>query len=284
LFQTLTHFVVGNPRIGIETFGIGFQLFLLGRVRDSFGDPGEDLGIAGTEPQDAFGAKPPVRCRRFLNRFLFFPNHFLFFRDQSPLPRNHILFVRADQRGAPGFRSFRYSGLSRLFDGIGNHDRHALAWTRAGAPLDEARLLFRSGLAFQNSRPVELDVRIVFLDQFDCAFVESGATDLDAWRRPKPIEDPGSCLSAAPIGVDDERILVAALVAAETKVRQGYFLFWARDAFRAGVLARLAREGALRLASGALRFFVAAERLAGLGTSAGARWTSVNRVWSPIVW
>ena len=107
--------------------------------------------------------------------------------------------------------------------------------------------------------------------------------------------------------VDDVRAFVAALVAGEAKDGQSYFLFCARGF--AGV-ARLAR--AVDLAAGAVLtalvfaalFLLAlaadglaaaageafpADALAGRGSAgflasgAGARWTSVNRVWSPIV-
>ena len=116
-------------------------------------------------------------------------------------------------------------------------------------------------------------------------------------------------------------VLVAALVAAEAQVRQDYFLFCARAGFAAARAARtgrdavfgggavlraagrfaLERAGALARAVAAARGVAvrgvaagrsaAAARLAAAGrgstaaalTSAALRWTSVKRVWSPMV-
>jgi hypothetical protein len=52
--------------------------------------------------------------------------------------------------------------------------------------------------------------------------------------------------------VNDVGILVAALVAAETQVRQGYFLFWLRVTF---TLDARERAAAFRRGAGAGRFF-----------------------------
>ena len=94
------------------------------------------------------------------------------------------------------------------------------------------------------------------------------------------------------MSVDDKCVLVAALVAAEPEVRQGYFLFCARDALlRAGALPRAGdvfRAGGFARRAAAERAGDDAER-AGFGaetrrtSGVAARCTIVNRVWSPIV-
>jgi hypothetical protein len=87
----------------------------------------------------------------------------------------------------------------------------------------------RNVLAFQNPRPVEIDVGIVLLDEPDRIFVERGASDTDPGRRSKPIEDARSRLSATAaagaVRVHDKRVLVSAFVARKPEMRQNYFLF-----------------------------------------------------------
>jgi hypothetical protein len=65
----------------------------------------------------------------------------------------------------------------------------------------------------------------VLLDHPDRIFVERGPADANAGRRPEPIKDAGTRLPPASPRVDDERVLVAALVAVEPKEWQDYFLF-----------------------------------------------------------
>ena len=98
-------------------------------------------------------------------------------------------------------------------------------------------------MRLQDSGPVELDVRIVLLDKANCVFVQRRTPDANSGWRPEPIKNARARLpastAAAAMRVDDEGVLVTALVAAEPEVRQGYFLFWARDALlRAGALPR----------------------------------------------
>jgi hypothetical protein len=164
---------------------------------------------------------------------------------------------------------------------------------------------FRCPLLFQDLRPVELDLRIVLFDRLDCRFVERRPTDPYARRRSKPVEDAGSRSAFATITVDDERVFVAALVAAEPEVRQGYFLFCARAVLGARRAWRDPRDTDFRLGAGAAFRAAAAGRLVGAtrtspagrftaarrGAGAGAGrltsgvllWTSVKRVWSPSV-
>ena len=125
--------------------------------------------------------------------------------------------------------------------------------TRAGprpALLLGARLRLRGRiLSLQDARPVELDVGVVLFDQADRIFVERGPSDAHTGRRPEPVKDSGAGLPAAAAGVDDERVLVTTLVAAEPEVRQAYFLFCARaTALRAGGLLLVERAAALRAA------------------------------------
>jgi hypothetical protein len=66
----------------------------------------------------------------------------------------------------------------------------------------------------QNSRPVELHVRMLILERADRLLVESRPTDLDVWRRAEPVQQPGRVLvvTAAPDGVQEERAFVAPTV------------------------------------------------------------------------
>jgi hypothetical protein len=78
----------------------------------------------------------------------------------------------------------------------------------------------RDALAFQNAWPVELNARIQFLDEARRFFIERSTTDLDTWRRPKPVENPRTRLPPPAFRMDDESVLVAPLVAIEPQVRQ----------------------------------------------------------------
>jgi hypothetical protein len=134
-------------------------------------------------------------------------------------------------------------------------------------------------LALEDSRPVELELRIPRFQQTDRFFVERAAADPDAGRRAKPVKDARASLAAATRRLDDEGVLVAAFVLVEAELWQGYFFL--------GVLAVFFTAGR------ATRF--AACRFAGSGLAAGFAWavfrasagvarcTSVNLVWSPIV-
>lgn len=88
--------------------------------------------------------------------------------------------------------------------------------------------LRRCLLSLQDTGPVELDVRVVLLDKPDRIFIERRPSDANARGGAKPVQDAGARLAAAPaggVGMDDKRVFVAALVAAEPEVRQDYFLF-----------------------------------------------------------
>jgi len=92
----------------------------------------------------------------------------------------------------------------------------------------------RDALLLQDSGPVELDVRITLFNRSNGDLVECGPSDLDARWSAKPVENSGSRSASPAIAVDDEGVFVAAFVATEPQVRQGYFLFCARAAFAAG--------------------------------------------------
>jgi len=119
--------------------------------------------------------------------------------------------------------------------------------------------------------PVEPHVRMRGLDQAYGLRIERGAADPDAWRRPEPVEDARVPPGALAGGVNDERVLVTALVAREAEARQIYFLFCARAAvLAAGAFARA--EGALFRAPAPRRGAAAATRfLAVSGGSAAGR-------------
>lgn len=85
--------------------------------------------------------------------------------------------------------------------------------------------LDRFSTAFQDARPIEVDLRVVLFDQPDGIFVERGAPDLHARRRTKPIKDARPRTPTPFFGMHDESVLVSTLVAAEPQIRQGYFLF-----------------------------------------------------------
>jgi hypothetical protein len=69
----------------------------------------------------------------------------------------------------------------------------------------------------------------VFFDEANRVFVERRTPDANAGRGSEPVQDARTRLSSpTPTGamrINDKRILVAALVAAEPEVRQSYFLF-----------------------------------------------------------
>src|SRR4029453_16698361 len=74
-----------------------------------------------------------------------------------------------------------------------------------------------------NANPIEFAVRIPLLDESNRFFIESVPADFYARRRAEPVEDAGLRTASAPLGVDEIRGLVSALVAAEAQVRQGLF-------------------------------------------------------------
>ena len=75
--------------------------------------------------------------------------------------------------------------------------------------------------------------------------------------------------------MDDEGVLVAALVAAESKVGQDYFLFCALTGLGVDLPGRAGREAVLRL--GAAFLAAAAGRLAAVRRSAALRFTATGR-------
>jgi hypothetical protein len=84
-------------------------------------------------------------------------------------------------------------------------------------------LLLRRRL-FQNPRPVELDVRIVLLEQTNRVFVDRRAADANAWRRAEKIQETLLPSTAACAPARQERGgFIAALVLCEPKVRQNLF-------------------------------------------------------------
>jgi hypothetical protein len=110
----------------------------------------------------------------------------------------------------------------------------------------------RGALLSEDFRPVEFDVGVALLDGLDRDLVEGGASNSDARWGPKPIEDASSRSASPAIVLNDERVFVTALVAAEPQVGQDYFLFCARvAAFAAGRDWREPRAPAFRLGAGA---------------------------------
>jgi hypothetical protein len=110
--------------------------------------------------------------------------------------------------------------------------------------------LLRSRLCFGSRRipleypgPVEFDLGVVLFDQADGVFVQRGAADPDAWRGAEPIEYSRARPAPPSFRVDEECVLVAALVAAEPEVRQGLLPFLGpRCRFSRGGLAALCRR------------------------------------------
>ena len=150
--------------------------------------------------------------------------------------------------GGPLLRNRRIAGLGR---------------PRALASNIRRRPGFRCGcsLALQDPRPFELDPGVQLLDEANRVFVERCPAHLDSRRGPEPIEDARPRTPAPAIGIDDEGVLVTALVAIEPQIRQNYFLFFtgrAGAALRAGAL-RAAATATLRTGAG---FFFAATALA----------------------
>ena len=94
------------------------------------------------------------------------------------------------------------------------------------------------------------------LDESNRIFVERGASDSYTGRGAKPVKDPGPALPFALLRVDDEGVLVAALVAAEPELRQNYFLFCVLAAeagvFFAGALALAFAAGVFAFAAAGL--------------------------------
>ena len=163
--------------------------------------------------------------------------------------------LRFDRTGRSGWLAW-HRNRSRLA-------RLTVPGTRPVAALRLRRARLGWGvLRLQDSGPVELNVRIVLLDESNRVLVERRPSDADSGWGPKPIKDSRTRLAAptaAAMGVDDKRVLVAAFIAAEPEVRQDYFLFCARDAlFRAGGLPRA--DDAFRAGGFARR--AAAERAA----------------------
>ena len=135
------------------------------------------------------------------------------------------------------------------------------------------------GLPFQDPGPVERDVGVVLFYEADGIFIERRAPDLDAGRRPEPVKDPGPALPFFLLRVDDEGVLVAALVAREPELRQGYFLFCVFAFGAAGFLADFDlafATGAFALTGAGLAF--AAVCVARFASATWDRCTSVKRV------
>ena len=158
----------------------------------------------------------------------------------------------------------------------------AIAWitiARVAFAFAARPLLLRS--LFQETRPVELDVGIVPLEQPHRLLVDRRAADADAGRGAEPVQNPLPLAAAAPrpTAVGDGRRFITTLVACEAELRQGYFLFF----FPFAVLAATALARGFRLpALPPAPFFGAAFALARAG-SGGAVFcasftTSVKRV------
>ena len=135
------------------------------------------------------------------------------------------------------------------------------ARTLASSLRGRPRLRGWCSLPLQDPRPLEVDSGVQLLDEANGVLVERRPADLDSRRRSKPIKNARPRTPATAIGVDDEGVLVAVLVAIEPKIRQNYFLFFSGRAgatLRAGAF-RVAATAALRAGAG---FFFATTALA----------------------
>ena len=96
---------------------------------------------------------------------------------------------------------------------------------RTLAPL-ATDLLFRlaAALPLQHARPVELEIRIARFEKTDRFLVQGAAPDANAGRRAKPVEDARPPPAAPATRLNDERVLVSALVFVEAELWQDYFL------------------------------------------------------------
>src|SRR4051812_49673032 len=63
LLETEPYLLLGDPRIGVKTPGLVFQLDLALRLGDTVGDPGQDLRVSGPQALDAFRSQPGMRGR-----------------------------------------------------------------------------------------------------------------------------------------------------------------------------------------------------------------------------
>ena len=141
-------------------------------------------------------------------------------------------------------------------------------------------------LPFEDPGPVEGDVGIVLLDQPDGVLVERRTPDLDARRRPEPVKDARPPLPFALLRVDDERVLVAAFVAAEPELGQDLLPLLSFGPWRGSLLGgRLCLCVPARLSPWPRLVWVSLRRVQPVFDSAGSdRCTRVKRVWSPMVW
>jgi hypothetical protein len=60
LLQCRGHLIRGDPPIGIQTFGLQFQLFAGILFKGPVGNPGQHLGVSGTQAGKTFGAETGV--------------------------------------------------------------------------------------------------------------------------------------------------------------------------------------------------------------------------------
>jgi hypothetical protein len=81
-----------------------------------------------------------------------------------------------------------------------------------------ASLPFAGRRGLQDSRPVELDIRIVLFEKADRGLVDRRATDAHARRRAEPVEQAFTAPSAG--GLDESGRLIAVPIAVEAQVRQ----------------------------------------------------------------
>ena len=62
LLEPGAHFVIGDPAVWIETFGLQFQFFAPGRIGAALVDTREDLRVSAAQSHDAFRPEPGLRC------------------------------------------------------------------------------------------------------------------------------------------------------------------------------------------------------------------------------
>lgn len=129
------------------------------------------------------------------------------------------------------FRRFEFRGWRFRTFGVGCRTRlrrcwSGRSWAIAIAPwAANARVVGRwrnRRLRFENFWPVEVNIWVVFFDPADGVLVQGGTTDLDAWRRAKPVKNALPRPPVAAAGMDKRSCFVPAFVAGEPQNWQSY--------------------------------------------------------------
>ena len=189
----------------------------------------EHLRVARAQTREPFRAEPRVRRVGWLG-----------LRLSCPVPARRPVPVHScsgifrlggfDRSASRGFGGRELSRAVRQAESTGPRRAAGAARGRTRRRrLDRLpRLVGWRALALQDPRPFELDPGVQLLDEADRVLVERCPADLDSRRGPEPIKDARPRTAAPAIGIDDEGVLVTALVAIEPQIRQNYFLFFVR--------------------------------------------------------